>query len=258
MAITVNIETPPRISESFTQTGHGFVVGDVVIRKSDNTWFKARATDSGAGRALGIVTAVADANNFTLTFQGYITTGVPVATAGTVFYVDPATGGALTSTPDLNHQIPVLVVVESGASAVVMLGIDSKRITQWLFGDIATVLASGTTRYCFLWGSTGTPQVTESLRQNVGMRGTYSLFTFNTVTAQPVSGSLVLTSRVAGVDSTITATVAAGSAAGTYEDLVNVIADTGLNNSLYGLKLVNNATANSTQVISTRILYNSH
>ena len=257
MSLDINIPVPPRISKSFTQTAHGFVVGNVVGRTSGDVWFKTRSSSSPVGRTVGFVTSVEDANNFTITMQGYITTGVPVATSGTVFYVDPLTLGAITATPELTHEIPVLVVIESGVSAIVMLGIDTKRITQWLFGDIATVLASGTTRYCFLWGSTGVPQVTEALRQNVGLLGTYSLFTFNTVTAQPGTGSLVITSRLAGVDDNITVTVAAGSAAAIFEDLTNIITVT-INNSFLGLKLVNNASSNSTQVISTRILYNSH
>lgn len=253
MAITVNIDTPPRISKSFTQTAHGCVVGDVLYRKFDNTWAKARSSTTEVGRALGYVSAVADVDNFTLTFQGYITTGVPVATAGTVFYVDPTTPGEITSTQP-PRSVPVLVIIESGASAILLIGIDTQRMRQWLTGDVATVLAAGTTRYCFLWGSTGVPQVTEAFRQNVAMIGTYQYYTINTVTAQPGTGSLVLTSRVGGVDDNITITIAAGSAAAVFEDLTNIITVAGLN-TLVGMKFVNNASGNSTQVISTRILY---
>lgn len=255
MSLDINIPVPPRISKSFTQTGHGFVVGNIIYRKSDNTWSKARASSLIPSRAVGYVTAVADANNFTMAMYGFVTTGVPVATAGTVFYLSALTSGTIVSTPEQFHyQVPVLTVIESGASAVLMLGLDTQRIRQWMPGAIASTIAASSTRHCFPWASTGTPQATIALRQQVAPLGTYQHYTINTVGAQSATGSLVVTMTIGGVDQAIGFTIAAGGAAGVYEDTTNIVTN-GIGNALMSIKYVNNATVVSTTIAGTNLFY---
>ena len=103
------------------QTAHGLAVGDVVRSSGTAGQFtKAQANSAANAEVVGIVTAVADANNFTVTTEGYITTGVPTATAGTVFFLSPTTAGALTSTePSTAGQVsmPLLIVITSATTA---------------------------------------------------------------------------------------------------------------------------------------------
>jgi len=82
-----------------TQAAHGFVVGDV-IRESGvaNTYTKAQADSSDNGEVVGIVTFVDNVNQFTYTTQGIIEAGVPVAPAGTVFFLSDSVAGGLTTT----------------------------------------------------------------------------------------------------------------------------------------------------------------
>ena len=110
-------------STAFTvaQTGHGLSVGDVVRSNGTAGQFtKAQANSAANAEVVGIVTAVADANNFTVTTEGYITTGVPTQTAGTVMFLDPTTAGALTTTePSTAGQVsmPLMIVITSAAKA---------------------------------------------------------------------------------------------------------------------------------------------
>lgn len=103
------------------QTAHGLSVGDIVRSNGTAGQFtKAQADSAANAEVIGIVTVVTDANNFTVTTEGYITTGVPTATAGTVFFLSASTAGALTSTePSTVGQIsiPLLTIITSAAKA---------------------------------------------------------------------------------------------------------------------------------------------
>jgi len=103
------------------QTAHGLSVGDIVRSNGTAGQFtKAQADSAADAEVIGIVTVVTDANNFTVTTEGYITTGVPTATAGTVFFLSASSAGALTSTePSTVGQIsiPLLTVITSAAKA---------------------------------------------------------------------------------------------------------------------------------------------
>jgi hypothetical protein len=110
------------VAYTITKTGHGFNVGDVL--RSDGTangYALAQADSVGNAEVVGIVTAVPDADNFTLTLQGIVTANVPVATAGSVLFLSPTSPGALTATePTAIGQIskPVAIVLQSGTKMI--------------------------------------------------------------------------------------------------------------------------------------------
>lgn len=81
---------------SVNQTGHGFAVGDV-IKRSGSAYAKAQADSAANAEVIGIVSAVADANNFTYSVGGEIT-GLTGLTDNTVYFLSPTTAGALTDT----------------------------------------------------------------------------------------------------------------------------------------------------------------
>lgn len=117
---------------SVTQTTHGFSVGDIIKSAGTaNAYAKAQANSSANAEVVGIVTVVTDANNFTYTTEGVITTGVPVATAGTTYFLSPSSAGAMTATePTTVGQVskPLLIVLESGAKAVFAFSIRGEVI----------------------------------------------------------------------------------------------------------------------------------
>lgn len=253
MSLDINVEVPPRISESFTQAAHGLVVGDVIRVSIANTFVKAQANSVANARAIGIVTAVADANNFTVTMHGYITTGVPAASAGTVCYLDPSTAGALTSTPPAQNEVPVCIILQSGAKAFLMLGIDVLRMKQQLPSGVFTTVASGLTRYGFLFGYSGTLQASENQRQSISFTGRYKDWYLRTLSTQSVTGALTLTVRKNAVNQAMQIVIPAGGAAGEYSDTTNQVAAT--RGDLMSVGWVNDATSTTTTVTMFNLLF---
>lgn len=98
------------------QTGHGLSVGDVVL--FDGSDFALAQADVAANaEVVGIVAAVADADNFTLHFGGYIDV-LSGLTPGATYFLDPAVAGAVTATPPSGGDVskPLLIAVSTTAA----------------------------------------------------------------------------------------------------------------------------------------------
>jgi hypothetical protein len=104
------------MERDITQTGHGLSVGDV-LRLSGTSYVKAQANSEVNAEAVGIVSAVAGANDFTLTIGGYIT-GLSSLTAGAVYYLSDTTAGALTATEpaDVGEVSKPLLIADTTTS----------------------------------------------------------------------------------------------------------------------------------------------
>lgn len=110
----------------------------------------------------------------------------------------------------------------------------------------SSVSASSTT--FFNWG--GTVTFTSEFARNwyVAQPGTVRNFYVTTGTAQPGTGSLVITLRKNGVDQTVAITIAAGAAAGNFSDTSNSF--TVAAGDILVIKLVNSATAGSALLLA--------
>jgi hypothetical protein len=103
---------------SVASTGHGFVVEDVLYN-NNGTWAKAQANASGTSVFTGVVSSVADANNFTVTLAGAIT--LSGKTQG-LYYLSAATAGLLTATAPTGlteFLVPVLYAASATAAYVI-------------------------------------------------------------------------------------------------------------------------------------------
>jgi hypothetical protein len=89
-------------------------------------------------------------------------------------------------------------------------------------------------------------------RTPIATAGTLTKLYVQTSTAQPATGSLVCTVRKNSVDQALTLTIAAGSAAGVFSDLVNSM--TVAQGDLMGMKFQNNATTVSANVLSNQVI----
>lgn len=98
------------------QAGHGLAVGDVV-RLDGTDYIKAQANSEANAEAVGIVSEVADVDNFTLCVGGYIST-LSGLTAGSVYYLDDDTAGLLTLTepPDVGDVSKPLLIADTTTS----------------------------------------------------------------------------------------------------------------------------------------------
>ncbi len=93
------------MSRNIAQTTHGFAVGNI-IRYGSSSFVKSQANSAGNSEVEGIVTAVADANNFTYVLPGSYLSGLSGLTAGTTYFLDPTTAGTMTATePTTNGQV---------------------------------------------------------------------------------------------------------------------------------------------------------
>ena len=114
------------LKETITQTSHGFVVGDVV--RWDGTlsppkYTKARANTALNAEVAGVVNTVADANNFELTYHGYIEVAAFSALTDPVMFLSADTAGGLTASPPSAVGTvvkPVLTKNTNGSGYLVM------------------------------------------------------------------------------------------------------------------------------------------
>ena len=106
-------------TQSVNQTAHGFSVGDVLYVTGSNTYALAQANNEVNAEVVGIVSSVADANNFTLLTSGTITT-LSTLTAGEVYFLSPSSAGDYTITkPSTLGQISKpLFIATSSTSAI--------------------------------------------------------------------------------------------------------------------------------------------
>lgn len=109
------------VAKEIEQTGHGLSVGDWVYFDGAD-YVEAQADDEATAEIVGVVSAVADANNFTLTMGGYVS-GLSGFTAGETYWLSDATPGALTATEPstVGHLSCPVFVADSTTSGFVKL-----------------------------------------------------------------------------------------------------------------------------------------
>jgi len=99
-----------RLILNVPQVAHGFVGGEWVYNNA-GVYTAAIATSAAAAEVVGVVSAVADVDNFTLQMSGY-TTSQAGLTANTVYFLSATAAGALqTAVPEVVGQVakPLLV-----------------------------------------------------------------------------------------------------------------------------------------------------
>jgi len=111
------------IKKRYNQTLHGFSVGQVISYNGTSFQLKL-AGPSDTNETIGMVSKIDDANNFTVTYAGFIdTTAISGLSANTVYYVSPAIAGAITPVAPLNlgeENRPILITQTITTGIVVM------------------------------------------------------------------------------------------------------------------------------------------
>ena len=145
------------------------------------------------------------------------------------------------------------VTARTAAEMVTDLGITTSSTSilyQFANGD---TLAAGATRFGSLFGGSANHNASDAVRRTPMItNGTLTRLYVMTSTAQPATGSLVCTVRKNSVDQALTITIAAGSAAGVFSDLVNSVSV--LVGDQMGMKFVNNATSTSAAILNNQVL----
>jgi hypothetical protein len=145
------------------------------------------------------------------------------------------------------------VTARTAAEMVTDLGITTSSTSilyQFANGD---TLAAGATRFGSLFGGSANHNASDAVRRTPMItNGTLTRLYVMTSTAQPATGSLVCTVRKNSVDQALTITIAAGSAAGVFSDLVNSVSV--LVGDQMGMKFVNNSTGTSAAILNNQVL----
>lgn len=103
-------------SSDINQSTHGFAVGDLTYY-TGSAYAKAKADAAATAEVIGIVSAVADTDNFTLLYIGAVT-GLSGLTAGTVYFLSASSAGAMTATePTTTGYISKPVFVATSTTA---------------------------------------------------------------------------------------------------------------------------------------------
>jgi hypothetical protein len=145
------------------------------------------------------------------------------------------------------------VTARTAAEMVSDLAITSSSnsiLYQFANGD---TLAASATRYGALFGGSANHNASDNVRRTPMItNGTLTRLYVMTSTAQPATGSLVCTVRKNSVDQALTITIAAGSAAGVFSDLVNSVSVVA--GDQMGMKFLNNATGTSAGILNNQVL----
>lgn len=161
----VSWKTPSVSGLQITQSSHGFSVGQA-LAYNGTAYVLAKADVAADAEVIGIVSAVADSNNFTLTLTGLIT-GLSALTAGAVYFLDPSTAGALTTTEPTSVGAvskPVLIAISTTSGVFVnMRGIavpSGGGIPQG--GPLTANLAGGSFKITGLTGGSASGEAVEA------------------------------------------------------------------------------------------------
>lgn len=146
------------VTKSVAQVAHGLAAGDVV--KFTSSYAKAQANSEANAEVVGYVTAAADADNFTLLREGYVSTGLSGLTAGTTYFLSDTSAGALTATPPTTPgyvRIPLLVALSATTG---WFGIQRGVVVS----DAASAGTAGEAKSWVRFDATsGTPSINSSL-----------------------------------------------------------------------------------------------
>lgn len=116
-------------TEDIAQTAHGLSVQDVV-RFDGTDYVKAQADTAENAEVVGMVSEVADANNFTLAVVGKVE-GLSSLVAGTVYFLDPDTAGALTDTePTTIGQVSKPLFIADSSSSGFLFNFRGEQVAD--------------------------------------------------------------------------------------------------------------------------------
>lgn len=194
-----------------------------------------------------IATGVWNATPVTVSFGG---TGNTTFTAYSVICAGTTATGTFQNVSGVGSANQKLT--SNGAGALPTWQSSLSSVLSCAMGNGNTVALSTTVYAQWFFGSSF--QANETNRQiQAVFAGTIKNLYVRTSTAQSGTGSLVVTLRNNTADTTVTLTIAAGAAAGTFTDLVNsftVAAGDDLS-----IKIVNNATATSATILEITAAY---
>ena len=211
-------------------------------------------TTTELGRLVGVTSDIqTQLNAKQSTITGGATTIVSSDLTANRAVISNASGKVAVSTTtdtELGYLSGVTSAIQTQLNAKASSGSGTSFITGTV-GNANTSVGAGATNYL---GLTGSGLVTsENIRVTVFPQDcTLSKLYFTTATAQPASGTLVVTLRKNNADTSLVITIAAGSAANFFNNTANSVSFTA--GQYASIKVVNNASAASAAVNCVSIM----
>jgi len=199
------------VSEDITQVAHGFSLGDV-IRRTSGSWVISTADNDINAESLGVISVVADANNFTVIFDGLIDTLSGLMDGQVYFLATSSTGPVplrnVTLTEPLTPYVSKPIYVATSPSSAIITsyrGVIIASGSTELSGSALFISGSHTSRFIGNVEITGSLVITSSATfKNIGM----------TILEGPTTASIISASFFIGDGSGLTG-VSTGSSPGT-------------------------------------------
>ncbi len=116
------------LDEAVAQATHGFSVNDWVYHNG-TIYALADASASASAESIGIVSAVADVNNFTLQFGGKIT-GLAGLTAGEAHFLSETAGAITATAPTTNGAVVKPVLIADSTTTGFIFNMRGSEITD--------------------------------------------------------------------------------------------------------------------------------
>lgn len=161
--------------EDISQATHGFAVKDV-IRNNGTIYVKAQADTGDNSEAIGIVSAVSDANNFTVCYSGRVD-GLSGLTAGDVHFLSDSVAGGLTTTEPTAISKPILFATSTTSAVVlIMRGVNADDAgSDLIVQDEGSTLTTAATKINFVGaGVTVTEPVADEVDVTISGAGASS------------------------------------------------------------------------------------
>jgi hypothetical protein len=208
-----------------SQTGHGFSAGDV-LKFVDNAspYQLAQADSAPNAEVVGIVSSVADANNFTLQIGGIVEgSAVPTGTQGDVVFLSPSVAGGTTTTRTTTAgeiAKPIGILIDSGNSMrwVDFVGVEIGGVTSVSRDKSFTIESPTDSESITLWRTNVDLTITAIHAVSIGITPslTYTIrfaSSRSTTGIEVVTGGSTTTSTTSGNSVTLfdDATIPAGS-----------------------------------------------
>jgi hypothetical protein len=191
--------------------------------------------------------------------SSYLTSATAASTYQTILSAASASVNGYLSSTDwstFNGKQNTITLTTTGTSGAATLVGNTLNIPQYsaagqsvnilnnILAQALTGAASPTTRYHAVSGTISS--LTTAYQIPLATACTFGNFYFRIYSAQPASGSLVLTLQKNAADTTSTITIAAGSAIGNYTDNTNTVSFSA--GDTWQIKIVQNATSGSTNL----------
>lgn len=126
--------------DSIQQIAHGFSIGDI-IRYNGTGWVWSQADTDIDSEVYGMVSAVIDSDNFTITTSGYVT-GLIGLTPGTTYFLSAGTPGGMTDTEPIGDgEISKPIFLSTSPTSGLFVDMRGELIASGGSGSNSTALS---------------------------------------------------------------------------------------------------------------------